>query len=197
MLTYNTQQEKLKLPEYGRNIQNMLNHCMEIEDREERNHCARTIISSMKTLFPELASGENDDVKLWDHLRIMSDFQLDVDYPVGCNLDSLALTEKPKNVPYGNQSMNYRHYGAHLETMVQKIADMEESEERDALIEDIANHMKKSLIVATLDSVDDAKVFDDLLNMSHGRIRVNPGALNLHDYKVPIQPTTGKKKKKK
>ena len=81
MLLYNTQLKKLILPEYGRNIQNMVDYCLTIEDRDERNHCAHTIVNTMIIMFPELRNEADFEHKLWDHLAIMSDFKLDIDYP--------------------------------------------------------------------------------------------------------------------
>ena len=81
MLTYNTQLKKLKLPEYGRNIQQIIDYCCTIEDREERTRCAYSIIQIMGSLFPQLGDEADYKHKLWDHLAIMSDFKLDIDYP--------------------------------------------------------------------------------------------------------------------
>lgn len=81
MLTYTNHLKRLVLPEYGRNIQNMVDHCTTIADREERNRCAEAIIEAMLTLFPSQGDAVEYRRKLWDHLLIMSDFTLDVDFP--------------------------------------------------------------------------------------------------------------------
>ena len=81
-MEYNTQQRKLPLPEYGRSVQNMVDHALTIEDREERQRCANTIVNIMGGMFPQLRDMEDFRHKLWDHLAIMSDFKLDIDYPV-------------------------------------------------------------------------------------------------------------------
>lgn len=194
MLTYNTRQKPLALPAYGRNIQRMIDHCLTLEDREERNVCARTIIKTMATLLPEIKNEEGYEHKLWDHLAIMSGFQLDIDWPFDVirpdNLNSL-----PDPVGYGKNPIRYRHYGAVLPRLIDTAASMDNGEERDELVKLIANQMKKSLLALTSD-VDDAKVFADLAEMSHGAIIVDPASLQLHEYKIAPQ-TTGKKKKKK
>ena len=194
MLTYNTRQKPLALPAYGRNIQRMIDHCLTIEDREERNVCARTIVKTMATLLPEIKNEEGYEHKLWDHLAIMSDFQLDIDWPFDVirpdNLNSL-----PDPVSYGKNHIRYRHYGAVLPRLVDTAAAMEDGEERDELIKLIANQMKKSLLALNND-VEDAKVFADLAEMSHGAIIIAPEAMTLCEYKIAPQ-TSGKKKKKK
>ncbi len=195
MLTYNTRQKPLALPAYGRNIQRMIDHCLTLEDREERNVCARTIIKTMATLLPEIKNEEGYEHKLWDHLAIMSDFQLDIDWPFDVirpdNLNSL-----PDPVAYGKNPIRYRHYGAVLPRLIDTAASMEDCDERNELIKLIANQMKKSLLALTSD-VEDAKVFADLAEMSHGAIIIDPASLQLHEYKIAPQPTGKKKKKKK
>jgi len=38
---YNTQRKRMALPEYGRNVQKMIDHIKTIEDRDERNRAGR------------------------------------------------------------------------------------------------------------------------------------------------------------
>ncbi|MDE5745498.1 MAG: DUF4290 domain-containing protein [Paramuribaculum sp.] len=196
MLNYNTQQKKLILPEYGRNIQQMVDYCLTLTDKEERTRCARTIVSTMANLFPELKDGEDNHRKLWDHLAIMSDFKLDIDYPCEIikpdNLNTL-----PDKVPYTFNNIRYRHYGKALERLIDKASEMEEGEERTELCRLIANHMKKLMLTVNKDGVEDAKIFKDLAEISRGRIIISPDSMLLHEFKVAVTPATGKKKKKK
>ncbi len=194
MLTYNTQQPKLVLPEYGRTIQEMVNYCLTLEDRDERNACACSIIAAMANLFPQVKNSVEDRMKLWDHLAIMSGFQLDIDYPVEI-VNAEQLQTKPNPLPYGSDFLNYKHYGRYIVQMVQKAAHMEPGAERDALVEMLANHMKKSLILDTNDFVEDGRIFEDIYQITHGQIRIEPDELVLCEFKeIPIAP---KKKKKK
>ena len=188
MLTYNTHLKKLVLPEYGRIIQKMVNHCLTIENREERNLCAQTIINAMGNLFPALKEGDENQRKLWDHLAIMSDFKLDVDYPFDI-VQQQALDTKPEKLAYNEVISDNRHYGRHLIAMIQRAAQMEASEERDALVLMLANQMKKVMLADGNDSIDDVRIFKDLAAISRGEFHLN-------EYKI-IVPQTGKKKKKK
>lgn len=195
MLRYNTQQKRLILPEYGRNIQSMVDHCLTIEDRQERTRCAYSIVASMANLFPELKSGGEYNHKLWDHLAIMSGFQLDIDYP--CEViqkDNLSTT--PEHIGYGTETVKRRQYGSSIQRMIDHASAMEEGEERDALVKMIASQMKKLLLSASQEGVEDAKIFRDMAEMSGGAIRISPDQMKLHDYIVPVV-ATGKKKKRK
>ena len=195
MLRYNTQLKTLPLPEYGRNIQSMVDHCLTIEDRDERNRCARTIVATMANLFPELKNGGEYDHKLWDHLAIMSEFKLDIDYPCEV-IDAGNLATMPEPVKYPSVKMRYRHYGNSLERMIAKAAEMEAGEERDTLVKLLANQMKKLMLAVNSDGVDDSKVFKDLAELSGGAIRITSDELKLHEFKQAPQPTNKKKRKK-
>ena len=98
-MEYNTQQRKLPLPEYGRSVQHMVDHALTIEDREERQRCARTIVNIMGGMFPALRDSADFNRRLWDHLAIMSDFQLDIDYPVEV-VKRESLEVKPDRLSY-------------------------------------------------------------------------------------------------
>lgn len=195
MLRYNTQQKPLALPEYGRNIQSMVDHCLTIENRQERTTCAYTIIESMANLFPELKSGGEYDNKLWDHLVIMSDFKLDIDFP--CDVITAEnLHTHPEKVDYNTITVRRRQYGKILEQMIIKASDVEDEEERIELLSMIANQMKKALFAVNADGIEDAKIFKDIYEISEGKIRIEDGQLKLKDYIIP-QQIVGKKKKKK
>lgn len=181
-LDYNTQLERLELPEYGRNIKRMVDHALTLEDPEERKKCAQTIISIMGNLFPHLRDVPDFKHKLWDHLAIMSDFKLDIEYPYEL-VQKEKLRSKPEKVPYSDREIKIRHYGHYLEDLLDKAIEMEEGPERLRLIQMLANHMKKSIISQNRDSVDDQKIYDDLRLMSKGKIDVNEETVRLIDIR--------------
>lgn len=195
MLTYTNHLKQLVLPEYGRNIQNMVDHCVGIEDRDERTRCAHSIVSTMLTLFPAQGDAVEYRRKLWDHLLIMSDFKLDVDFPFE-HVDPSTFDEGPLPVPAERPgSMPFRHYGHYIPSLIASASAMEPGDERDALILLIANQMKKTLLAANPEGVEDSRVFADLRHMSHGAIHVDR-QIKLHDFKQAPTPS-GKKKKKR
>ena len=173
----------------------MVDHCLTIEDREERTRCAYSIISTMGNLFPNLRDVEDFKHKLWDHLAIMSDFKLDIDYP--CEIvKPESLNSLPEKVEYKLSPIKYRHYGKSIELMITKASTMDLGEERDALILLIANHMKKLMLSVNSDGVDDAKILKDLRDYSHGTINLDPETFHLHEFKeAPSQQNKRKKKK--
>ncbi len=196
MIPYNTGMEPLLLAEYGRNIQNLVDFCVSIPDREERTRCAYAIADIMKILFPALKKDPNDTKKIWDHINIMSRFELDIDFPVPV-IQAEEANPTPDPIPYSNsRDIIFRYYGKHIQDMVRTVADMEESEERQNLIGVIANHMKKLMLAHNKEGVSDAKVLRDLCFMSDGKIDLLPGDIYLHDYQevIPMKQKQGKKK---
>lgn len=181
-LDYNTQLKRLRLPEYGRNIQRMIDHALAIEDREERSRCAQTIISIMGNLFPHLRDVPDFKHKLWDHLAIMSDYKLDIVYPFEV-MKKEELTSKPEKVPYSTGGIKVRHYGRYLDELLDKAVAMEDGPERNRLIELMANHMKKSIFSLNREIVEDQKIYDDLKLLSGGKIQVNEETVKLIDVK--------------
>ena len=197
MLTYNSQLKKLVLPEYGRNIQQMVDYCCTIEDREERNKCAHSIINTMSNLFPQLNQETDYRHKLWDHLAIMSNFQLEVDYPYDV-VKPENLESKPMPVKYKLEGIKMRHYGKIVGQMIERACNYPDGEEKDALVMLIANHMKKLIYQINNEDVEDAKIFKDLEFFSKGKILLDPSTHSLHEFKVaPNQQATSTKKKKK
>lgn len=168
-MKYNTEEKKLAMPEYGRNIQNMVDYCVEIEDREERKRCANTIINIMGNMFPHLRDVNDFKHILWDHLAIMADFRLDIDYPYEI-VKKENLYARPPRIPYNNNRIRYRHYGKTLELMIRKATELGAGAEKDQLTKLLATQMKKSFLTWNKESVDDRKIFKDLEELSQGQI---------------------------
>ncbi|KAA6302083.1 MAG: hypothetical protein EZS26_001684 [Candidatus Ordinivivax streblomastigis] len=168
-MKYNTQEKRLTLPEYGRNIQHMVDFCVTIADREERSRCANAIINIMGNMFPHLRDVNDFKHILWDHLAIMADFSLDIDYPYEV-VKKENLYIKPAKLPYPQGKIVYKHYGKSLEKMIRKAVNYEDGEQKEYLIGLLANHMKKSFLTWNKEVVDDRKIFDDLEQLSKGNI---------------------------
>jgi len=192
-MEYNTSLQKLKLPEYGRNIQNMVNHIMTIEDRDQRNIAAQSIIDVMGNLYPYLRDIPDFKHKLWDHLAIMTDFELDIDYPYDPPTPEV-LAGRPNKIPYNNGEIKYKHYGRIVEMMIKRAAEYEEGPEKDSLIQMIADHMKKCYLTWNKETVDDEKVMADFNELSKGKIDV-PEDFQLSETKDLMFPKKDNKKK--
>ena len=181
-MQYNTQKEKLLLPEYGRNIQNMVDHCVAIADPEERRRCAYAVIDIMGNLFPHLRDVNNFKHILWDHLAIMSDFQLDIEYPYEV-IKKEDLYSAPGHLDYSRPTMRFRHYGKILERMVKIAANMDEGEQREQLIRMLLAQMKRSYSQWNKEA-DDEKIFHDLRDLSKGKIDLNSSHYTIPDIKM-------------
>ena len=181
-MKYNTKLPRLALPEYGRNIQNMVDYCVAIPDRDERKRCANTIINIMGNMFPHLRDVNDFKHILWDHLAIMADFKLDIEYPYEI-VKKEDLYIKPPKLPYNNGKINYKHYGKNLENMIWEATKYENGEEREQLINLLANHMKKSFLTWNKEVVDDRKIFTDLNFLSEGQIVLDEDSHKLTESK--------------
>lgn len=180
-MKYNTAEKHLAQPEYGRNVQNLVDYCVTIEDREERNRCANAIISIMGNLYPQQRDTNDFKHILWDHLAIMSGFKLDVDYPYEV-VKKDDLETRPPRIPYVSTRIRSRQYGKIMEQMVGKATEMENSEAKDYLVRSLANQMKRSYVTwNNKDTVSDAKIFKDLAQLSDGLIDLKEGDLKLID----------------
>lgn len=179
-MEYNTQRKKMELPEYGRSVQNMVDHALTIEDREERQRCANTIVNIMGGMFPHLRDVPDFKHKLWDHLAIMSDFKLDIDYPFEI-VKREELEMKPGKIAYPDKAIRYRHYGRFLESMIKKLSEMEEGEEKQALLQLLAVQMRKNLNNWNKEGIEDQKIVDDLREYSNGAIDLKVEDLRLND----------------
>ena len=170
-MEYNTKRSDLKIPEYGRHVHQMVDYALTIEDRDERNKAAQTIIEVIGNLNPHLRDIPDFKHKLWDHLHIMSDFQLDVDSPYPKPSPD-ELFEKPKRMEYAQSKIKYRYYGKTLTNMIKEVKSWEESEEKSLLIKALANHMKKSYLNWNKDSVDDDTILAHLEDISGGELEL-------------------------
>lgn len=180
-MKYNTQERRLPMPEYGRSIQNMVDHALTIEDRAERQRCANTIVKIMGNMSPLLRDIPDFKHKLWDHLAIMSDFKLDIDYPYEV-VKPMTLHNRPERIPYATGRIRYRHYGRMLEQLIQKAMQLPEGEEKRQLLHLIAIQMRKNFLAWNKDSVELQKIIADMKDYSNGAIQLNETDL---EFTVP------------
>jgi hypothetical protein len=170
-MEYNTQRNKLIIPEYGRHVQKMIEYACSIEDRDERNTVAQAIVGVMGTLNPQLRDVADFKHKLWDHLFIIADFKLDVDAPYD-RPDVKSVKFKPKKVEYPKHKIKYKYYGKTLEDTISLVGKLEEGESKDALVQALANFMKLQYLTWNKDAVEDGVIFAHLREMSGGDIKV-------------------------
>lgn len=192
-LDYNTQREKLIMPEYGREVQSMIDYAVTLEDRDERQRCANAIVAIMERMFPQAAGTPDFEHKLWDHLAIMSGFRLDIDYP--CDISQAGkIAEKPAPVEYPMKKIPVKHYGYMMFELFDKLKTMEDGPERDELIRITANQMKRNLRQWSNGSADDEKVASDLAEYTGGRVQLDLDTFEFE--KMEVKETERKRKRR-
>lgn len=196
-MNYNTSRPKMIIPEYGRHIQKLIDHASKLENMAERNEMAQAIIEVMGQLNPHLRDVSDFKHKLWDHLFIMSEFQLDVDSPFPRPIAE-HFESKPNKMEYPDQKIRFKHYGGGVEKLIEVAVEMKEGEEKDALLLSIGNLMKKHYLNWSRNSCDDKQIISDIKRISRGKIEL-PDDIELIDSKEIIahNPSTSAKGPKK
>ena len=202
-LKYNTEREQLAISEYGRNIQIMIRHLMEIEDKKRRTEAAHFVVDIMAQMNPQVKESNDYIHKLWDHLHIISGYKLDVDGPFDPPQPG-TIVEKPEHVGYQKRDIRHGHYGFYTKELLKKIEEVEEGPKREALLLAMANQMKRDYLNWNRETVNDLLILDDLYKLS-GEKFVMPmdtkliptnEILNKH-VEVQAQQASKKKKGKK
>lgn len=168
-MEYNTERNQLLMPEYGRHIQQLVEHCKSLATKEERNEMALAIVEFIGQRNPHLRDEENYKHKLWDHLYILANHELDVDSPYPFPTKE-ELAQKPKKMEYPKLQGDYKFYGKSILQLIEKAIELEEGDEKEALIEVIANNMKKSYNVYNKEHVQDEVIFRHLKELSENRL---------------------------
>ncbi len=176
-MEYNTTRDFLLLPEYGRNVQNMIAHAISIADRDERNRAAQAIIEVMGQLNPHLRDVDDYRHKLWTHLFVMSNFQLDVESPYPRpNME--VLYEKPGRMQYPKGRIRYGHYGKHTQDILETAIAVKDPNEREYLKSTMANFMKYQYLAHNNGAVENNVIANQLKELSGGVLELeNPDEL--------------------
>lgn len=196
-MEYNTVRPKMLIPEYGRNVQKMIDFAQNLEDREERNRAAKAIIEVMGQLNPHLRDVDDFRHKLWTHLFIMSDFKLDVDspYPIPSRE---SLEEKPDRLHYPKNKIRYGHYGHNIQEMIKKAIEIEDVDTREEVTRRLANLMKKLYVSYNNEAVENRVIMDQLGELSKGKLNIEDpeqlASTNQILRAIGVNPNARKKK---
>lgn len=191
-LEYNSERSNLIIPEYGRHLQKLVDHCVALPTREERDKMARAIVDVMGNLQPHLRDVPDFKHKLWDQIFMMSDYKLDAESPYP-NPEREVLEAKPTRLEYPKSASKYRFYGNNIQTMIDVALGWEEGGKRNALVMTIANHMKKCYLNWNKDTVEDMVIFKHLKELSKGEIDLTDSEEKLADSKILLRPKGNKK----
>lgn len=167
-MQYNTKKEHLTIPEYGRHVQNMINHAISIHDKNKQKECVNAIISFMGQMNPHLRDVKEFTHKLWDHLHIMSNFKLDVESPYP-KPEIEKLASKPEKMQYPGNKIKFSYYGSKIVTMIETALNLKGAE-KEIITGMIANQMKKSYILFNESSVDNNIIRLHLKQLSNGEL---------------------------
>jgi len=171
-MEYNTKREFLTIPEYGRNIQKMIDYCVGIEDKEKRSLTAQAIVKVMGQIDSQNSKSNDFEQKLWDHLHIISGFNLDIDAPFPVPSKDV-VAKKPEKLEYSKKTMSYPHYGENIEKIIDAVSGMEDGEHKDAVVLAIANYLKKSYLNWNRKSVNDETILANMDELSKGKLKLN------------------------
>ena len=194
-MEYNTERDHLIIPEYGRHVQKMIAHATDLKDKVKQQKCVDAIIAFMGQRNPHLRDIKDFTHKLWDHLFIMSNFEIEVESPYQ-KPEKEKLEERPERMPYPKTKIRFPFYGINIERMIAFACDMEEGEMKETMAGMIANHMKKDYICWNKAFVDDDTILKHLNQLSEGKVKTHTD-FKLIDDKDIQKPRTYKKLKKK
>ena len=195
-LDYNTQRERLVLPEYGREVQQMVDYCVSLKSRAERQRCANTIIAVMERMMPHTYENKDYRQKLWDHLALMSGFQLDIDYP--CDItEAQKMLQKPAPMRYPMKRIPVRHYGNMMFEVFELLKNLPNGAERTELTRLAANQMKRDLVLWGHGSSDDEKVASDLADYTDGKIQLDLETFKFDRTEAPTRNYERRQRRRK
>ena len=173
-LEYNTEREKLRITEYGRNVLKMVEHLKEIPDKAKRSEQARAVVKTMELLNPSVKTQEDWEHKLWDQLYIIAEFDLDIDAPYPCPVKEEFETS-PVPLPMKGSKIKATHYGRNIETIIELLCNEPDGEMKTAMIRSLATYMRTQYLIWNKDSVADETIFADIEKLSDYRIKVPEG----------------------
>ena len=176
-LDYNTEREKLIMPEYGRNVLKMVEALKTIEDRQMRTSQARAVVKVMEILNPQVHLQDNYEQKLWDQLYVIAGFDLDVDSPYPCP-EKEQFESVPVHIPMKGSRIRATHYGRNIEKIIDLLCEQPEGETKTELIRSLAIYMRQQYLIWNKDSVADETIFADIEKLSDYRLKV-PEGINL------------------
>ncbi|MDO5342125.1 MAG: DUF4290 domain-containing protein [Bacteroidia bacterium] len=200
-MEYNTGREQIVISEYGRNIQMMIRHLMDVENRRQRTEAAYFVVSVMAQMNQQVRETNDYNHKLWDHLHIIANYELDVDGPYPKPTPEMQK-KRPDHVGYQKNNIRYGHYGQYIYDVVKKVKEMEDGPKKQAILVNIANQMKRDYLNWNRDTVNDLLILDDLYKISDGEItlpidtKLTPTNEILGKMPQQQQPQQQQKKKK-
>ncbi len=173
-LDYNTEREKLDMPEYGRNVLKMVELMKAEPDKDKRTRQARAIIKVMELLNPQVRQLDNFDHKLWDHLYMIAGYDLDVDSPYPAPVEE-EMNTRPVPIPMKGEKIKATHYGRNIEKIIGLLCEEPDSEVKTEMIRSLAIYMRQQYLIWNKDSVSDETIFKDIEKLADYKLKVPEG----------------------
>ncbi len=175
-MEYNTQNPKIKIREYGRNLQKLIDHAATIEDDEVRQQVAEGLVNLMNQLSPQSRTLDDQKAKLWHHLNIISEEKMKVETPEG--VEFVPLDTEITQVEYPYNKIKFKHYGKNVETMIEAAKQMVDREKQEAFAVIIGSYMKMVNKSWNAEHVSSEVIIEDLKTLSGGILEL-PADANL------------------
>jgi len=195
MMQYNTERADIILTEYGRNIQKLIGHAKTLESKEHRNMAAKQIIEAMGILNKKILNIQDHKKILWDHLAIMANYELDIDFPYSV-IPKEELNTKPGKLEYSGSEIKYKHFGRVIEKLVNEITKIEDPEIKAEAVVYVTNHMKKTYLSWNKEVVQDGVIFESLEKLSDGELQPKEGFTLPRTHEIQSRTRRPRKKYK-
>jgi hypothetical protein len=196
-MDYNTQRTLLTLPEYGRNVQKMVDFLKLIIDREDRTKQAEVVVKTMLQMMAGYRDNEEFREKVWHHLYIMADYDLDVDCPYKITRENSKSVVLEK-LEYNQKNTAITSYGRIIKELINEAIRFEGTdEERYPVVLSIANQMKKIYVLWHKDFAADSVIIDDIKRLSGGKLSLPDGTQLVNAKELIPKATTTRPPAKK
>lgn len=169
-LEYNTARDQLVIKEYGRNIQKLINYSKTIEDKNERTRFCHFVVQVMGQMRPHHEGGDVKR-KLWDHLHLIANMELDVDSPYPLP-EPETIFAKPEPLAYSDRPVTFKQYGKNIEYIIEKTIELEDEEIKKLMVKIIGNHLKKLYLNWNRESVSDELINEHLKKLSGDKLEI-------------------------
>ena len=184
-MSYSIYKEPMKLREYGRNVQMMVDYCRTLTDREERTVLSNEIIRIMSYMIPTPREGEDFQQKLWDHFYHLAQYDIDIDSAYPMPAPDSIFTRPKERMSYQMRKSRFRQYGLCIEFMAEAaIAMVDDEDRKHALVTLILNIMKMHLRGGSneKDSNAEATACEHLRILSKGKLEYAPEGIKFHKF---------------
>lgn len=178
-MKYNISDSPLKLREYGRNVQSMVEYAKTIEDKDRRTRVIKEIVRIMVNLHPEIKDQPDYEEKLWDHLFLIADFDLDIDSPFPMPDPEEAFKKPDARMPYHRPKTRFKQYGKNVELLIQKATELEEGEFKTRFINYIATIMRQFAQQISKDAAQEVVIAAQINEISKGKLNLKPEDLTI------------------